>query len=359
MMTIIKAVLLLLFFNLSVLGQNSEYELHKIVISKYKNFIGSPFNIVKSFWGEKISSVYIHEQENNSYLIMFGDIGNPDFDALFDKGKCVRFDLLLYVKELSIIQTKLQNSGYIYNIKGDFWDNKTTKQWCKFEQLGGHTSQIMQATFAKGELPKTNIKSSPDKSEKKETLKLVTETNPKDATGFINRGRSKYLLKDYKGMVEDNTRAIELNPTSDTAYSNRGFGKYYLYEYQGAIQDFNKAIELNPMMYKTYFFRGNAKNSINDNKGAIDDYSIAIELKPEFAEAYSGRGLIKYYLKQYKDAIEDFSKAIELNPQYADAYKNRGLAKLFYGDEGPCLDWSKGSELGDTQSSNYKKNHCK
>ena len=108
--------------------------------------------------------------------------------------------------------------------------------------------------------------------------------------------------------------------------SSRGIIKSNLEDYKGAIQDYNVAIRLNTNIAEVYFNRGNAKYKLQDNRGAIQDYNVAIRLDPTFAGAYVNRGNAKYNLK--------------------DIY-------------GGCLDWSKGGELGDSETYDYIKIFCK
>jgi tetratricopeptide (TPR) repeat protein len=64
-------------------------------------------------------------------------------------------------------------------------------------------------------------------------------------------------------------------------YYYRGKAKYPLKDYRGAIQDYSKAIELDPEYAHAYYYRGNAKVNLKDYRGAIQDYSKAIELDPK------------------------------------------------------------------------------
>jgi len=105
-------------------------------------------------------------------------------------------------------------------------------------------------------------------------------------------------------------------------YFNSGLTKSNKQDYKGAIQDYSKAIELDPKLVKAYVNRGLAKANIKDYREAIQDYSKAIELDPKLAKTYESRGLAKANIKDYRGAIQDFTKAIELNPNLDKAYNN-------------------------------------
>lgn len=77
-------------------------------------------------------------------------------------------------------------------------------------------------------------------------LSILTSVYAQTADTYIDSAKEKYDNKDYKGAIQDFTKAIELNPKFADAYSNRGVVKGNLQDYRGAIQDYNKAIELNP-----------------------------------------------------------------------------------------------------------------
>ena len=48
-------------------------------------------------------------------------------------------------------------------------------------------------------------------------------------------------------------------------YHNKGNAKVNLGDYRGAIQDYSKAIELNPNNANAYYNRGNAKSALGDD----------------------------------------------------------------------------------------------
>ena len=59
-------------------------------------------------------------------------------------------------------------------------------------------------------------------------------------------------MKDYKGSVEDCTKAIELEPTNGYAYLNRGIAKEMLRDEEGSCKDWIKAEELGVETAKNY-----------------------------------------------------------------------------------------------------------
>jgi tetratricopeptide (TPR) repeat protein len=65
-----------------------------------------------------------------------------------------------------------------------------------------------------------------------------------DASDYLNRGNSKYALKDYSGAIADYTKAIEIDPNFALAYYFRGVSKHSLDDRFGACKDGRKAQEL-------------------------------------------------------------------------------------------------------------------
>ena len=64
------------------------------------------------------------------------------------------------------------------------------------------------------------------------------------AEGYFDRGNTKEDLQDYRGAIQDYSKAIELDPSDAYAYNNRGVAKYNLNDIDGACLDWSKAGEL-------------------------------------------------------------------------------------------------------------------
>jgi tetratricopeptide (TPR) repeat protein len=78
------------------------------------------------------------------------------------------------------------------------------------------------------------------------------ESNPNDATAYLERGTAHFKASEFDSAIADFTKAIELKPNHASAYTNRGSAHYEKAEFDRAIADFTKAIELNPKLALAY-----------------------------------------------------------------------------------------------------------
>ena len=61
---------------------------------------------------------------------------------------------------------------------------------------------------------------------------------------YFNTGVEKAKLQDYRGAIQDYTKAIELDPEYADAYNNRGIARLLLEDKDGGCLDLSKAGEL-------------------------------------------------------------------------------------------------------------------
>ena len=137
-------------------------------------------------------------------------------------------------------------------------------------------------------------------------------------------------------------------------YYERGITKAEKKDYKGSIEDFTKAIEINPADFEAYYLRGLSKNYLKKYKLAIEDFNKAIEVGIPDPWYYYERGFSQYHLKKYKLAIEDFTKAIEIDPNIGQFYFSRGFAKNILNDDSDCSDAKKAISLGYKDPINIK-----
>lgn len=145
-------------------------------------------------------------------------------------------------------------------------------------------------------------------------LSLPSFASDTSAKTYCDSGLTKIELKDYKGALEDYTKAIQLEPNNYDAYLGRGKVGRLLKDYNNSIKDYTKAIELNSYNYKGYTGRGISKFELKDYTGSIEDCTKAIEINPNYYWAYLYRSHSKNELKDFKGAEQDskmLEKAIE------------------------------------------------
>ncbi|WP_183568093.1 tetratricopeptide repeat protein [Mucilaginibacter sp. SP1R1] len=165
-------------------------------------------------------------------------------------------------------------------------------------------------------------------------------------TDYQKIGESLYADKDYKGAVDNFTRAINVNKQNKIKlaqlYDKRAQAQTDLEQYQKAIQDENAAILANPGFADAYWNRGVAYSNNGDYQLAIDDYNRTMSFykddKDNLSTLFDNRGINQRKLKNYKKAIEDHSQAILLNRKNGDAYWHRGIAYNNNGDYQLAVD---------------------
>ncbi|MBK6984747.1 MAG: tetratricopeptide repeat protein [Bacteroidetes bacterium] len=73
---------------------------------------------------------------------------------------------------------------------------------------------------------------------------------------YFKRAIEKDSLEDYKGAIEDYTKAISFDSSKANYYTGRGLSKHELEDYNGAIKDFSKALKLTPKDDTLFNHRG-------------------------------------------------------------------------------------------------------
>ena len=205
---------------------------------------------------------------------------------------------------------------------------------------------------------------------------------------YFERGIEKGKRSDYKGAIDEYTRAILFDETFAEAYFKRGGCYWNLgdkvqaladYEqaviidpehskvnimrahtylekakYNEALVEAEKAVIANPELDEAYFARAQVKHHLEDYEGSIEDYDTAIDLNSAYQAAYNNRGYIYDKIGDYERAIANYSKAIELNPDDAIVYNNRGVTNRKLKDyERAIADYSKAIELNPDNAMAY------
>jgi tetratricopeptide (TPR) repeat protein len=183
-----------------------------------------------------------------------------------------------------------------------------------------------------------------------------------NGSAYFERGKLKEKFKDYKGAIDDYTKAIETKSNyaeayynranlnhkinrdeqsikdytsaisygtknKASAYNNRGASNIKLKNYRDAISDFTNAIKNNTQS-KYHKNRGIAETYINEQEEAINDFNKALEIDSSDADTYNLRGIAKVKIEHYDDAMQDYNSAISINSKHYQAYCNRGSLNI-------------------------------
>jgi tetratricopeptide (TPR) repeat protein len=165
----------------------------------------------------------------------------------------------------------------------------------------------------------------------KEAYKDYTKAislDPNNAEAYFYRADVTFY--DDKKKLADYDRAIAINPNYAQAYYWRGIfrSSSKLINFKGAVEDYTRAISLG---YDIYDYRGEAKFKSNDFRGAIADYNQVLVKQPKHVQAYYYRGMSKFKLGDKQGALADYDRAIE--SQYSPAYIERATVKAQLGDK--------------------------
>ncbi|MDD5571400.1 MAG: tetratricopeptide repeat protein [Bacteroidales bacterium] len=169
-----------------------------------------------------------------------------------------------------------------------------------------------------------------------------------------NRGMSYYYQKKYKESIEDYTEVIRIKPDYIEAYNNRGLSRQDINDVKGAMEDYSMALQLKPEYMEAYINRGALKSNIGDFQGSLDDYFKGLALNPNIPEVYNNIGFSLFSLRKLDESIVYFNKAIEMKPDFMMPYFNRGNSKFYKGDfQGAIEDYNLALRLDDKFSNSY------
>ncbi|MHA7130365.1 tetratricopeptide repeat protein [Algoriphagus namhaensis] len=207
---------------------------------------------------------------------------------------------------------------------------------------------------------------------------ICINLEPEFAEAYFNRGRSRYLLKQYENALEDFFRYLELpkGETSQIIYrkspGNSGYSEittaqtenpaqaYYhlglcsieLEEFEGAVLYFDMAIESQPSDPNFYAEKGRALGRIGENDLAIAAFEKALALSPDHPVATQGI----YQVKNggSLELLEDLNETIAEDFANSQTYKQRGFYKMNHEDlPGALRDFEKALSLDDSDPESY------
>ena len=158
------------------------------------------------------------------------------------------------------------------------------------------------------------------------------------AADYNRQAKESYDKKDYAGVINNATLAINLTPSGE-AYWWRGLGNFYSKNYQVAASDYTKAITYYTTSNKSslaslHVQRADCYFEMKDYESAFEDYDAAItkyEYSTNKSKVYKNMALALDRVGYPEDAIGYYTKAIENTTgsiELAELYLYRGDAKM-------------------------------
>jgi len=134
--------------------------------------------------------------------------------------------------------------------------------------------------------------------------------NYKKMTQIILKGNEFLKEKKYHEALYEFKEAVDAYPQYAEGYIRRGDTNYLLKNYKEALADYNNAIRIasNIMLYLK---RANTKYNLKQYKEAIEDYKIFLKENPTYVRAYYN--LLGSYI-----FLEDFENALKAANQYKE-----------------------------------------
>jgi tetratricopeptide (TPR) repeat protein len=182
---------------------------------------------------------------------------------------------------------------------------------------------------------------------------------PQDrAVAFGRRGLALFEKKDFDRAIADYDQSLALNPKQVTGFINRGNAWQAKGYNNRAIEDYNQAIRLDQKnaiafynLGVAYEDKGRWEFDAYVNEGSYEEvaircFNLAILLNPKYHQALNNRGDAYLILRQYARAIDDFNQAVQIDTNEPLYFKNRANALRFVGQyERAIADYRKALTL--------------
>lgn len=139
-----------------------------------------------------------------------------------------------------------------------------------------------------------------------ESLLRELQKNDKNEEAWFLLGDVRYKVKNFTGMNDAFTRALQLSETHKTEISR--------YRLDVWAQSYNRGIE--------YFNKG--RDTASYYARSIQEFDLAVAVNPDSASTYYVRALSKYNNDDLAGADADVKKALAINPRSSEATRLQG-----------------------------------
>ncbi|NQV01839.1 MAG: tetratricopeptide repeat protein, partial [Bacteroidia bacterium] len=152
--------------------------------------------------------------------------------------------------------------------------------------------------------------------------KVLVQFNTRDAKIYSNLGNIYALKGDVPEALKAYDKAIGLDTTSPEAYMNRGITHARNRNFEPALRDLRKAEELNPVSMEILINKAYLLLDMGKTEEALEQYNRLIRLDPRNDDFYLRKGLCLFHLGNHPAAKDEFNRCLNLNPRNAAAVFN-------------------------------------
>jgi tetratricopeptide (TPR) repeat protein len=163
----------------------------------------------------------------------------------------------------------------------------------------------------------------------------LSQSRPDLAADLYAQAGQAWMLADkIEQAYATQTTALKLAPDDADLLIDRAITNAALNNYKGAIDDLSRANKLSPQRAEVLTYRATAWRFLNDLKKARADADAALKLAPDNPEALLERGIIRRLTKDNKGARADWLNVLAVAPDTPAAEAARlNLEKLDLGAE--------------------------
>lgn len=150
--------------------------------------------------------------------------------------------------------------------------------------------------------------------------------DPNDPEILAERTRAYCDMGENKLALNDADKLIKLAPDRAN-FVTRGRIKISLHDYKGAIDDFTRAATYTKNDDEAYLLRAQCYEATGQDNLALADYSHIIAFNKNDEMAYQKRGDLYLKSRNFDKAVADYSNAIKFSPEKnASLYRARASA---------------------------------
>jgi tetratricopeptide (TPR) repeat protein len=128
------------------------------------------------------------------------------------------------------------------------------------------------------------------------------------------RAQTLLQLKDYRAARAAFDEHLQHGPATAALWRQRAAINHNLRDYKGVLEDCTKALGME-VDAQTFCLRGNAYLHFKLPDLAVRDFEEAIRLDPQHAAAFVGRGLARVLTGDMRQGVGDARQAVKLSPK--------------------------------------------